>query len=393
MTDSGSIKFIDKLMKQTLPIVLSASILVACNTSDVLDANTFKYCFSADDIADSVSFDCIVGNLEYIPLETVPEATLGEISNIIVDGEDFFIVTEGVYCFDKNGHFKYKINQRGHGQAEFVTCNTVSVSNHYVHIYDATSKKIMSYDKRNGAYIKTEHVDNTPYNIHVNEKCLILDNADFAEDSSADRFAINGRNSNMTGYTCMGGEAYKVLIDKQTTTSKSDVLFSDYYSCTTYKITPDSCFAYFRLDVPCSKRYAQHDIDGMIATKTISLKNKSDNGKIIGLRNVHETDSTIWGECVYDRMPAYITYNKFSNKGLLFKRVVSSPTQISPLSIVASDNLYFYSVMPAFEICLTRSIVGTDKLQNDINTSENNRKKLMCIQNEDNPVIVRYKLK
>lgn len=131
----------------------------------------------------------------------------------------------------------------------------------------------------------------------------------------------------------------------------------------------------------------------MIATKTISLKNKSDNGKIIGLRNVHETDSAIWGECVYDRMPAYITYNKFSNKGLLFKTVVSSPTQISPLSIVASDNLYFYSVMPAFEICLTRSIVGTDKLQNDINTSENNRQKLMCIQNEDNPVIVRYKLK
>lgn len=71
-------------MKQTLSIILSASILVACNTSDVLDANTFKYCFSADDIADSVSFDCFVGNFEYIPLETVPEATLGEISNIIV---------------------------------------------------------------------------------------------------------------------------------------------------------------------------------------------------------------------------------------------------------------------------------------------------------------------
>ncbi|MCM1516752.1 MAG: 6-bladed beta-propeller [Paraprevotella sp.] len=380
-------------MKQTLYIVLYASILVACDTSDIPVANTFKYCVSAEDIADSVSFDCIVENFEYIPLETVPEATIGEITNIIVDDEDFFVVTEGVYCFDRNGHFKYKIDQRGHGQSEFVTCNTASVTNHYVHIYDATSKKIMSYDKRNGEYIKTENVDNTPYNIYVNEKCLILDNADFAENSAADRFAVYGRNNNMIEYTCMGEEAYKILIDKQTTMSKSDVLFSDYYSCTTYKITPDSCLAYFRLNVPCSKRYAQNDIDGMIANKTISLKSTSDNGKITGLRNVHETDSTILGECVYDKLPVYITYNKFSNQGLLFKTVISSPAQISPLSIVASDNSYFYSVMPAFEIGLIKSIVGIDELQNDKDINENNRKTLMCIQNDDNPVIVRYKLK
>lgn len=380
-------------MKKTLSIVLYASILVACDTSYIPDNQTSKYCFSADDIKDSVSFDSIVRNLEYIPLATVPEAKLGEISDLIVDDGDFFIVTEGVYCFDKKGQFKYKINQRGHGQSEFVTCNTVSISDHYVHIYDATSKKILSYDKRDGTYIKTNYVDNTLYDVYVNDKCLILDNADFAENCSTDRFAIDGRNGNTTEYTCMGGEAYKVLMDKQTTMSQSDVLFSDYYSCTTYKITPDSCFAYFSLNVPSGKRYAQHEIDDMIAAKAISLKNSSDNGKLIGLRNLHETDSIIWGECIYDRMPAYITYNKFSNQGLLFKSIVSSPAQISPLSIVASDNSYFYSIVPAFEISLIRSVVETDELRNDKNRSEDNRDKLMCVKNDDNPVIVRYKLK
>lgn len=380
-------------MKQIICLVLYASILVACDTSDIHNSTTFRYCISADDIVDSVSFDHIVENIEYIPLETVPEATLGEITNIIVDNEDFFIVTEGVYCFDRNGHFKYKIDQRGHGQSEFVTCNTVSVSTHYVHIYDATSKKIMSYDKQNGAYMKTAHVDNNSYNIYVNEECLILDNADFAESNSADRFAIDKLNCNMMDYTCMGSDAHKVLIEKQTTKSKSSILFSDYYSCTTYKITPDSCFAYFKLNVPYSKRYAQHDIDGMIATKTISLRNKSDNGKIIGLRNIHETDSTIWGEYVYDRKPAYIMYNKFSNQGLLFKTVNSSPIQISPLSIIASDNSFYYSVIPASELVLIKSIVGIDKLQNDKSIGENNHKILMNLQNDDNPVIVRYKLK
>ena len=85
-------------MKKTLSIVLYGSILVACNTSYIPDTHTSKYCFSADDIENSVSFDSIVRNLEYIPLETVPEAKLGEISDLIVDGDDFFIVTEGVYC-------------------------------------------------------------------------------------------------------------------------------------------------------------------------------------------------------------------------------------------------------------------------------------------------------
>lgn len=73
--------------------------------------------------------------------------------------------------------------------------------------------------------------------------------------------------------------------------------------------------------------------------------------------------------------------------------MISSPAQISPLSIVASDNSYFYSVMPAFEIGLIKSIVGIDELHNDKDINENNRKTLMCIQNDDNPVIVRYKLK
>lgn len=380
-------------MKKTLSIVLYGSILVACNTSYIPDTHTSKYCFSADDIENSVSFDSIVRNLEYIPLETVPEAKLGEISDLIVDGDDFFIVTEGVYCFDKEGQFKYKINQRGHGQSEFITCNTVSISDHYVHIYDATSKKILSYNKRDGTYIKSNHVDNTSYNVYMNDKCLILDNADFEENCSAGRFAIDRRNDNTIEYTCMGDEAYKVLIDKQTTISQSDVLFSDYYSCTTYKITPDSCFAYFSLDVPSGKRYTQHEIDDMIAAKAISLKNNSDNGKLIGLRNLHETDSIIWGECTYDRMPAYITYNKFSNQGSLFKSIASSPAQISPLSIIASDDSYFYSVVPAFEISLIRSVVETDELRNDKNISEANREKLMFVKNDDNPVIVRYKLK
>ena len=92
-------------------------------------------------------------------------------------------------------------------------------------------------------------------------------------------------------------------------------------------------------------------------------------------------------------MPAYITYNKFSNQGSLFKSIASSPAQISPLSIIASDDSYFYSVVPAFEISLIRSVVETDELRNDKNISEANREKLMFVKNDDNPVIVRYKLK
>lgn len=367
----------------------------ACNMPYTADTNGMTtYSMTVEHVIDSIPFDSIVESFDYVRLETVPQALVGDVSCLIVDDGNFYVVSDAVYSFDRDGQFRYAINKRGHERSEFVTCSSVSVSKDYVHVYDASSMRILSYDKGSGKYVQSGEIGCTPYRAYVNGDCMIFDHADFADgDDPSCRFSVRETKTNAPKYASLEDSAYKRLLDKQLTLSSSDVLFTDYFSCTTYKITADSCYAYFRLDIPERYRYSQRMLHEMQGKRVRLSDGSSDDGKIVGLRNVHETDTLIWGECLYAGEFARVIYSKYADSGVMFKSVTFGSGQIPPLSIDAGDDSCFYSIMSAADIYLAKAVLGQEELLHNAGFCNENRTLLSDCNPEDNPIIIRYRLR
>lgn len=198
--------------------------LWACNRNQSPNNVPFVYTMNVSHVVDSISFDSIVEDIDYIQLESHPKAIIGEISDLIVDNGNFYVISDGVYCFNQEGKFKYAINQRGKERSEFIECRTVSVSEKFVYIYDGVSMKILAFDKDNGKYIKSQKNEDSPYLIYVNGDDMILDYADFnGRDESSYRFSVKNLNTNAVKYNCMNAERHKTLIEKQLSRSSTDV--------------------------------------------------------------------------------------------------------------------------------------------------------------------------
>lgn len=380
-------------MKRYLYFIIVIA-LWACDRNQSPNNENFAYRMDISQVVDSISFDSIVEGVEYIQLESHPKAVVGEISDLIVDNGNFYVVSDGVYCFNQAGKFKYALNQRGKERSEFIECRTVSVSEKFVYIYDGASMKILAFDKNNGKYIKSIKIEDSPYRIYVNGNDMILDYADFnGRDENSCRFSVKNFDTDAIKYNCMNAERHKALIEKQLSRSYTDVLFSDYYHCNTYKITADSCQAYFSLEIPQQSKYSQSELDEMIGTRVLSLKNEENDRKIIGLGNVHETNELIYGECKQSNQFVHILFNKRLGSGIAYNSVIVSPGQIAPISFYTSDARHFYSIMSASEIDLIKFVQGEDKLKRNLELSKRNLQTLLDCEPESNPIIIKYRLK
>jgi hypothetical protein len=65
----------------------------------------------------------LLESIKYIPLESKEESLFGEISQLIIYKDRFYILdenhTQAVYCFDSQGRFIYKIKRSGSGPGEY----------------------------------------------------------------------------------------------------------------------------------------------------------------------------------------------------------------------------------------------------------------------------------
>ncbi len=96
----------------------------------------------------------IATNVEYIPLQTSQNALIGSnIQKFISIGKRFYIETSGglgsvIMCFDIDGKFLFKLQNRGRGPEEysFITDFAVSSDNKILTILSSLNRKLLVYE-------------------------------------------------------------------------------------------------------------------------------------------------------------------------------------------------------------------------------------------------------
>ena len=111
---------------------------------------------SANNITE-VPLSTIGKEIEYIPLQTIPESLLGEVNKIAISDSFIFVSDfEKLMQFDRQGRFIRKVGSNGRGPGEYVHIFDITVDNkqEVVYILSTRTKDLLSFDFR-GNFIKS----------------------------------------------------------------------------------------------------------------------------------------------------------------------------------------------------------------------------------------------
>ncbi|MDX9929647.1 MAG: 6-bladed beta-propeller [Bacteroidales bacterium] len=141
---------------------------IACNHRDTKPGDPYSsedgpMTIALDpDMPESPRIREIIDTVIYIPLETTPGATVGEVSKVIFRGKRIYIgdfeSTESIYCFTAEGKFLFSIQNKGKGPGEYVSLNDFDVEEKSgrIFVHDSYTKAILIYDSK-GQFIR-KHV-------------------------------------------------------------------------------------------------------------------------------------------------------------------------------------------------------------------------------------------
>lgn len=93
--------------------------------------------------------------IQMIPLETNDLSLLTDVEKLVMTKDFIFIIekknVEGIFMFDRKGHFIRKIGSRGEGPDEFISCRDFSLDEkeEILYLYDIPRKRILSFSFKN----------------------------------------------------------------------------------------------------------------------------------------------------------------------------------------------------------------------------------------------------
>lgn len=137
-------------MKQKIFLIIFIIVLASCKTTTTM----YEY----NDIQKSplLVMDGVKGEFEFIALDdTTKESVLQDVWNVKISENYIFVLSaiDGVFQFDRKGHFVKKISSKGNGPGEWNVVIDIAVdeSNDKIYIYDYTGK-LMCFSIATGEY-------------------------------------------------------------------------------------------------------------------------------------------------------------------------------------------------------------------------------------------------
>ena len=96
--------------------------------------------------------------MEYIPLQTNEEITVGEVRKLLIRNGRMYIwdrLSESVFCFDTSGNYLYRVHAQGQGPGEYGRTSDFSLdmNNGHICIFSDVDRAIFEYDE-NGKFLK-----------------------------------------------------------------------------------------------------------------------------------------------------------------------------------------------------------------------------------------------
>ncbi len=205
-------------MKQKIFLIIFIIVLASCKTTTTM----YEY----NDIQKSplLVMDGVKGEFEFIALDdTTNESVLQDVWNVKISENYIFVLSaiDGVFQFDRKGHFVKKISSKGNGPGEWNVVIDIAVdeSNDKIYIYDYTGK-LMCFSIATGEYsgqfmvpgkmfskadIKDDKFLIAPYNSMGDKEsmvyCLDLSNSNIIETGELAQFVLTDYSKMLYSFT------------------------------------------------------------------------------------------------------------------------------------------------------------------------------------------------
>ena len=381
---------------QILYVLAALLLCTSCKLSE--DATSeFKYVASVDVIEDTVQFQDIVESYRLIPLQTTGNNRIGEVSDLIVKDSLMYVVSDGVFCFDKAGTFKFAISQKGHAQNEFVKVSSVNVTDDNIYLYDVMQGKVLVFDNKNGEFRRSIKIPHTVASLFCDEDEIVADRHALectAVPNDERFFTFSTEQPENVSQAYLADAEDKTAINGQTTMYDNGFFFSNFWKCQTWKINAKECVPYFQLLFSQNLALSENELQTLIESRALSNEQLSQSEKAWGLLNVHETDNMITGRFQVGSALATFVYNKENDKCVAYKSVkCEGPWQPIPMDFMASYKKNAYGVVSSDDIAMIKSFTGLPTISKQ-EVNQDNPYDIYCsVEENDNPVVVEFVLK
>lgn len=386
--------------KKTREIILAiSSLLLFCASCQMKHNQQAEFTYHAvvDEVRDSVPFEDIVDSYRIIPLQTVEGYRIGDVSDLIVTDSLMYVVSEGLYCFNKTGTFKFAINRKGHAKDEYVKITSVNITDGGIYVYDSMQGKILIFDALNGNFCKKIDMPYTVAKVFCNKRSITADCSTLtcsAVSKDERLFVCSIKHPEEILGHCFGEDEYKIPFSGQTTNQENGFFFSNYWRCQTWKVGEKGCIPYIQMILPPEYSLEESQIQSLVNSNRLSSESLENSNKIWGLVNVHENDCIITGDfCVGSSIASFV-FDKKNNCCVALKSVKNEgPWQPVPMFFISAHKNKTYRVISSDDVLLIRQLTGLPSLPKNKDRQDIPYDIFCSVEEGDNPVVVEYTLK
>lgn len=347
---------------------------------------------STDSLYNGLNFNDIFEEYRYIPLRQTEGFIIGKIGQILLFENKIIVVSDGIYCFDFDGNPVYKIDNKGHAKEEYLLCETVSINEGLLYMYDRGKRQMHVYDAQTGRFINNYEVPPVDELYCVGDAFVIEDpfhSCSFTK-SSNHRFFVYDKDLSHIQYRVFDKEQDLYNIGSRTSLGNKCVLFCDYMNCRLYKLLSDKVVSYLQIDCDNQYRYTSEEI--RIAIDNAKFK----KDKLQGLQLVSETKTHICGTFFLHGKLYNFVLDKGSKHSKVFEYTVGMSYQIwhrSEIESRYSSETYVCRSFNAERVYRPQSVCPYGESLPSSHPDYRNQKVLLDCKPDDNPIIALYKFR
>lgn len=379
------------MKKMTLGIAFISLCLYSCSDPNK-DKSDFLYQAHITKVEDSIACSDLIDSVSYIKLETNDRCRIGEVNQLLVANKKLYVISNGIHCFDLQGHHLFSINQRGHAKNEYVEIRNVNIIDDKLFLYDNKLAKVLIFNSNSGIYIDCMLLPCEMVAAYGLKEQVIIDRGSIPQEmlKGDGRFILCPQtdvHDTSKGY--FSEDEHRFVIEGTTSTCSRGIIYSSYLNCMAWKLTDNGCKGYLKLDVPSDMKLPESVINRAINDRRLP---DDTDGYIYGLSNIAESDDFITGRLSYAKNFAYFIYDKRSGNTRCYSNVSEKELwQFAPISFQYGDKESLFNIYSSDEILLIRNIFGTGTPPSDRNL---HNYEIYCSEEEsDNPVVARFYLK
>ena len=384
------------ILRNPLILFLMITACLSCsqNTSTPIRSETITLNLSKSDLPEPSMFSEHLKSIRVIPLESNPEAYINRISQINVVDDKIFILdsdrTRGIFVFNMEGKFLYKFGSKGKGPGEFIIVNAFSFSPNKSKIYiaDYEQKKIIEYSL-NGNFLQEIFIDNWFNGFQfLSDSVLILSNS---LGPAFSEFNINTKKLKIHPLILGGARRYGAQVLFRT--SNNEFLYPKPRLDSIYAINRDTIYPKYIFNFGSNK-----------CTNEEFRRYRRAGGKMNPPNKIFMQDP-ILETSVFFFFGLELEGDNINGKRSYRRKYFARNRKTAEIFNITDDNILFCGSYAAkgigaddeFISCIgaTRIYDVKEKIMvnMDFNYPKNMKNIIQNVKEDDNPVLVLYKLK